>query len=869
MVVAVVGLAVTGTREPASALRLLTGGAWLGNSAAGTVSHVEGYTGSTDAQAAVGKAGDPFEVVQRASGAYVLDLRSGRLSRLDDATLGVADAATEPGAAAALQVVTGPGPTWVVDRSSGIVQRLNPTTLAPVGRQIALGGPTGAATVDQGGSIWVPVAAQAVVDEANPAGAVTRHPFGHSGDAVQLADTSEGVWAVDPDSATAASLQHPSLHRVALPALPGPPRARAPLLGASPSSPQLVVVAGPQVLAIDTARPALSSLALPAAAQSTQVAVASDRAYLLDAGARQLEAVDLAPLRVLAPIPVPAGANQLISKDQLVFVNSSGSAQALVVNASGAVTAISKYVPVAARPVLGRVGAAGKGKGPPPASNPASPASAATGAPLTSGGPPSTPTAGAPPSPVSTTTAPPTTAPPTTALPTTTPSKTPTTSPPPPTQPPTVPGVPTVTQVSAGDGVVTVSWAPPASDGGSPVLRYQVTATPSGTRRSVSAGTTSATLVGQPDGTRECVQVQAQNGQGGGPLSPANVYCATPLKDSPGSVGGLRTSESVPGEINLSWRAPSLGPYHTPIVRYTVRGGPAPETVTTTSAVLRNLSAGRAYAFTVVATNQSGNSGPASAPTHATTWSAPGAVPNLTVTGGDGQLTIKWKAATVPSGSPKPTRYLVAVGKGNPTSTENTTVTRSVPAWTNETVAVYAVNPVGNGPRSTASGTAWARAGTHLCVDSLNGDRAIENSCTNTGGAWTDKGASGITWIHYPASSGGRPAGTNEYLCTTYYVFSPGLTSTGVSGDVYALVTTPTTAACTKKLPNYQKQPPDTPHPIAYVSTTKINSSSRHLCEYEGLTTGTSGTFTAYELSPCGTNPAGMSKPAQKFSFWT
>lgn len=852
---------MTGTREPASALRLLSGGAWLGNSSAGTLSHVEGYTGSTDAQATVGKAGDPFEVVQRASGAYVLDLRTGRLSRLDDATLGVADTTTEPGAAAALQVVTGSTTTWVVDRSSGILQQLNPTTLAPIGNQIALGGPTGAATVDQTGSIWVPVAAQAVVDEASPAGTVTRHPFGRSGDAVQLADTSGGVWAVDPQSAVAGSLQHPSLHRVAL---PGAPPTRVPLVGASPSSPQLVIVAGPQVLAIDTAQPALSSLALPAAAQSNQVAVASDRAYLLDAGARQLESIGLDPLRVLPPIPVSPGADQLISKDQLVFVNSAGTAQALVVNASGAVTAVSKYVPVAARATPGRAAAttaAGNGsagRGPAPASNPAGPASAASAA----GGPAVTAPAVSPPTTASTATAPPATIPA---------SASPTTGAPPPTQPPTVPGVPVVTQVSAGDGVITVSWAAPASDGGSPVLGYQVTATPSGSRRSVGAGSTSATLAGQPDGTRECVQVQARNSQGGGPLSPAGQDCATPLKDSPGPVGGVRASESAPGQINLSWTAPSLGPYHTPIGHYTVRGATAPLTVTATIAMLRNLSAGTTYAFTVVATNQSGNSGSASATTDVSTWSAPNAVANLSVTGGDGQLTIKWKAATVPSGSPKPTGYMVAVGKGSPSSTTNTTVTRTVPAWTNERVTVYAVNSVGNGPRSTGTGTAWARASTRLCVDSLNGDRAIENDCSSvvSGGAWTDQGASGVDWVHFPASSGGRPAGTNEYLCTTYYRFAPGLTSTGVSGDVYALVTTPTNAACTKRLPNYQTQPPDIPHPIAYVSTTQIDSASRHICEYEGLTTGSGGTFTAYELSPCGTKPTGMSRATQKFSFWT
>src|SRR5262249_33855731 len=146
--------------------------------------------------------------------------------------------------------------------------------------------------------------------------------------------------------------------------------------------------------------------------------------------------------------------------------------------------------------------------------------------------------------------------------------------------------------------------------------------------------------------------------------------------------------------------------------------------------------------------NRSGNTGPASGAARVSTWSAPRAVTNLAITGGNGQLTIKWNAATVPSGSPKPTRYLVAVGKASPSSTTNTTVTRTVPAWTNETVTVYAVNSVGNGPRSTASGTAWARSSTMLCHDVLSGDLAVLNEgLCPTGGAWQSKGNSGISWI--------------------------------------------------------------------------------------------------------------------------
>ncbi len=360
-----------------------------------------------------------------------------------------------------------------------------------------------------------------------------------------------------------------------------------------------------------------------------------------------------------------------------------------------------------------------------------------------------------------------------------------------------------MTQVSAGDGVLTVAWTPPASNGGSPVLRYQVTATPSGARQSVGPATNSATLTGQPDGIRECVQVQAVNRVGGGPLSPAGQTCATPLKDSPGQVTGVQASESTPGQMSLSWRQPSLGPYHTPIASYTVRGGPAPITVTTTDAVVKALSAGATYSLTIVATNNRGNTGPASAghPHHDLVEARPDYQPHrhrpATISSPS-----RGPRPRVPSGSPKVTGYMVTVGKSSPSSTQSTSITKTVPAWTNETVTVSAVNSVGTGKSSTASGTAWTRAGTRLCVDSLNGDHAIENTCSNTGGAWTDQGSGGVNWIPYPVPAGGRPAGTNEYLCTTYYESAPGLSGTkGVSGDVYALVTTPTKQACTQQLP--------------------------------------------------------------------
>ena len=74
--------------------------------------------------------------------------------------------------------------------------------------------------------------------------------------------------------------------------------------------------------------------------------------------------------------------------------------------------------------------------------------------------------------------------------------------------------------------------------------------------------------------------------------------------------------------------------------------------VTSTSAVLkawpwhRLLLHGRRH-------QPGGNSGPASAAVHVTTWSPPGRVTNLAVTGGDDQLAIKWGAASVPARQPR------------------------------------------------------------------------------------------------------------------------------------------------------------------------------------------------------------------------
>lgn len=63
--------------------------------------------------------------------------------------------------------------------------------------------------------------------------------------------------------------------------------------------------------------------------------LANNQAYLLDAASDQLDVLGLGPVHTLTAVPVPPGSNQLVSRDNLVFVNNDASPSAAVVDSSG------------------------------------------------------------------------------------------------------------------------------------------------------------------------------------------------------------------------------------------------------------------------------------------------------------------------------------------------------------------------------------------------------------------------------------------------------------------------------------------------------------------------------------------------------
>jgi predicted phage tail protein len=87
-----------------------------------------------------------------------------------------------------------------------------------------------------------------------------------------------------------------------------------------------------------------------------------------------------------------------------------------------------------------------------------------------------------------------------------------------------VPGAPTNANASVGSSRATVSWAAPASDGGSPITNYVVTPFVNGVAQAPTTvgNITSATVTGLTNGTSYTFRVSAMSAVGAGPQSAAS-----------------------------------------------------------------------------------------------------------------------------------------------------------------------------------------------------------------------------------------------------------------------------------------------------------------------------------------------------------
>ncbi|MTA27759.1 MAG: hypothetical protein F2562_02750, partial [Actinobacteria bacterium] len=216
----------------------------------------------------------------------------------------------------------------------------------------------------------------------------------------------------------------------------------------------------------------------------------------------------------------------------------------------------------------------------------------------------------------------------------------------------TTPSAPTAVVAVAGDGVVSLSWNLPVSDGGSAVVDYLVDRSTDGgvSWTSLVSGVTTTSHVDSSlsNGTTYLYRVRAVNLAGQGSSSAGVV--AVPSAKASAPTLPLATSGS--GSVILTWTAPS-STGGTPIIGYQVdvsedegitwRTAITDTRTSSTYASVDDLAGGQPYTFRIAAINAAGVGELSS-----TVSGTPLVVSSVLLSGtsGNGQVNLTWTAPT-------------------------------------------------------------------------------------------------------------------------------------------------------------------------------------------------------------------------------
>jgi titin len=364
-----------------------------------------------------------------------------------------------------------------------------------------------------------------------------------------------------------------------------------------------------------------------------------------------------------------------------------------------------------------------------------------------------------------------------------------------------VPAAPTSVTAVAGQGSAVVSWSTPGSDGGSPITGYRVLASPGGAR--CLSTSTSCTFTGLTPGTGYTFTVKAINAVGAGAFSNASAAVTPLLVLTVPGIPGFRDLIAEDTLVTIYFSEPNDG--NSRITRYTVTASPGGATCNNFAdgnlrCVIRYLTNGAAYTFTVTATNAIGTSA-ASAPSRSVIPSTePGAPANVTATDIPGAAIVRWNAP-VSTGGQEITFYkayawvpgangVISGGPGSCTTETGSTLTCTITGLTNGSSYMFyvqAFNDRGRGLLSSASSS--------VLIRTVPGAPVIENQESGIGSIrvrWSAPafdGGTAITTYTVKSSGGQSCTGTgserscvlNGLLANRSYSFT--VFATNVVGD--------------------------------------------------------------------------------------
>jgi hypothetical protein len=180
------------------------------------------------------------------------------------------------------------------------------------------------------------------------------------------------------------------------------------------------------------------------------------------------------------------------------------------------------------------------------------------------------------------------------------------------------PTAPTIGTATAGNGSATVSWTPPATDNGSPILGYVVTPYIGYFPLSSVAFNDTATtqmVTGLTNGTQYRFRVQAFNTNGTGLYSTVTNSVTPTAPTPPGAPTIIRNATAGDSSATVNWIAPATdggspitGYVVTPYIGYFALS-PINFDATVTTRTVTGFTNGTEYRFRVQAVNAIGTSG--------------------------------------------------------------------------------------------------------------------------------------------------------------------------------------------------------------------------------------------------------------------